>query len=357
VDAVTDAMLNRFYDSNGVPLGQSVHQFQQLITEQVLYIKHGACSQSNNMHEECISEQVSNFVDSVSTHVEVSTGDDGIMKIFLRQGYSDEQIAECFSSKNKSSYRQYKSVLKEIKEFRNSGRPFLELLKSRGFSPRHVLDVGANIGEYAASISQQFPGADVFMIEACRDHEIFLHQLSSSDHIGTGAGYKSTRFRYEIAAVMDEVKNMTFYLENQPANFDPMHHNKATGNSLFRENTPHFENSATETVETATIDSIMAKHGITNIDFIKFDIQGAELYALRGAQKTLESVDVIQLEIHIAHLNANAPTFFELHSYMDSIGFAIRDQGQTFRVVRPHEMLVGMDFLWLRKTSFLWGEG
>lgn len=368
MDGVADALLSRFYDSLGKTQGLSVPQYQELITGVVLYIKEQACSARGNdsghvaVNENnkiiqvptaaCVSNNMSAFVDVAHTHLVLGMGDGAeTAKVFMRKGYNDEDVAQCFCSKTKShsTYKQYLHVLREVQLFRKDhARPFLELLMSRGYAPRHILDVGANIGEYAASISHLFPAADVFMIEASQDHELFLQHLRSM----------SSRFRYEIAAVMDEVKNMSFYMEHPPdVNELAQSHYKATGNSLFKENSPHFDNSSVTIVETATIDSIMAKHGITNIDFIKFDIQGAELFALKGAQNTLKGVDVIQLEIHIAHLNTNAPSFFELHAYMNSIGFGIRDQGQTFRVVKPMEILVGMDFFWVRKSSPLWARG
>ena len=345
VDAVADYLICKYYDKFGKPQNMSILQYQEAMTDVVHYIKNQACDDGRNVlpAAACSSDRISEFLDNANTHIIASIGEDDNEYVVVRKGYSSEDIAQCIGTKYRSTYRDYYMLVNRIESFiSNNARPFLELLKSRGFSPHHILDVGANIGEYATSISHLFPGTDVFMIEAGEEHEPFLQRMSD----------ESTRYRYEIAAVMNVNKNMTFYKEI--AKNDSIHHQKATGNSLFRENTPYFENIMTTTVETKTIDSIMASRNISNIDFIKMDIQGAELYALKGATNTLKNIDVIQLEIHISNLNSDAPTFFELHQYMESLGFGIRDQGQTFRVVKPYEMLVGMDFYWVRKCSKFW---
>ena len=379
MDAVADSLINRYYDEFiASHQGVSIVQYQQLILNTALYIKENACVEGSEVlttASSCELNVFSEFMDSQNTHLMLNTGasnsnDDqngdivtqyrtkDTEMVFMRQGYTDDEVAECFATKHGLTYKLYRQSLSAIGNFRNENtRTFLQKLKSHGFSPRHILDVGANIGEYAASISQLFPDSSVFMIEANSKHEFFLERLCSTTadvNDGESIRLESPRFQYEIAAVSDEVKNVTFHEEQKDPEANQSHHLKATGNSIFKENTPFFDNSVSTTMQTSTIDSIMSKRGITNIDFVKFDIQGGELFALKGARNMLESVEVIQLEMHIAHLNNNAPSFIELHTFMDSIGFSIMDQGQTFRTARPRELLVGMDFYWVRNTSRFW---
>jgi FkbM family methyltransferase len=48
--------------------------------------------------------------------------------------------------------------------------------------------------------------------------------------------------------------------------------------------------TSTLAVPTATLDDFVAERGITRIDFIKMDIQGAEILLLEGAQRTLSTL-------------------------------------------------------------------
>ena len=63
-----------------------------------------------------------------------------------------------------------------------------------------------------------------------------------------------------------------------------------TGNSMFRENTIHFENVVPVQKKTLTVDGVVRRSGIQKpVDILKLDIQGAELLALQGATKDRKS--------------------------------------------------------------------
>ena len=52
-------------------------------------------------------------------------------------------------------------------------------------------------------------------------------------------------------------------------------------------------------VEADTLDGILQELGIASVDFIKMDIEGSEIEALKGMRKTLESQ--VQLAIAAYH--------------------------------------------------------
>ena len=47
----------------------------------------------------------------------------------------------------------------------------------------------------------------------------------------------------------------------------------------------------------STIDKILEEKGIEHVDFLKIDVQGAELLVLDGAKKTLQNTEFILLEV------------------------------------------------------------
>ena len=74
----------------------------------------------------------------------------------------------------------------------------------------------------------------------------------------------------------------------------------------------------TETVQTVTMDSLL---DLPSIDFLKMDIQGAELTALRHGTDKLKDCLAIQLEVSYVCLYENQPSFGEVDVWMRSQGY------------------------------------
>ena len=72
-------------------------------------------------------------------------------------------------------------------------------------------------------------------------------------------------------------------------------------------------------VKTKGFDTFMDENGIDKVDFVKFDVEGAEDLILRseGFKKVAERVKAIEVEFHY-------PSWTELVNYMISLGFQAR---------------------------------
>lgn len=72
-------------------------------------------------------------------------------------------------------------------------------------------------------------------------------------------------------------------------------------------------------VKTKGFDTFMDENGIDKVDFVKFDVEGAEDLILRseGFRKVAERVKAIEVEFHY-------PSWTELVNYMISLGFQAR---------------------------------
>lgn len=73
-----------------------------------------------------------------------------------------------------------------------------------------------------------------------------------------------------------------------------------------------------ETVQTSRLDDI---EGLPNIDFVKMDIQGAELTVMQNGLSRLADCVAVQLEVSFIALYKNQPTFAEVDLWMRSQGF------------------------------------
>ena len=82
-----------------------------------------------------------------------------------------------------------------------------------------------------------------------------------------------------------------------------------------------FEKIKVESVESRTIDSLK----INEPDFIKIDIQGAELHALLGSEDTLKSCIGVELEVEFMELYLGQPLFGEIAKYLIDSGFEFYD--------------------------------
>ena len=73
-------------------------------------------------------------------------------------------------------------------------------------------------------------------------------------------------------------------------------------------------------VETITIDDLVSEEKLKRVDFIKMDIEGAELEALRGAENTIRQFHP-KLAISLYHkLN----DLWEIPEYIDSLGLGYK---------------------------------
>jgi len=74
---------------------------------------------------------------------------------------------------------------------------------------------------------------------------------------------------------------------------------------------------------TVKMDDIPIIAKLNNITLLVLDIQGAELEALKGAEKTLANVNYIFTEVSILPLYKNQPTYSELRTYLEARGFSL----------------------------------
>lgn len=70
-----------------------------------------------------------------------------------------------------------------------------------------------------------------------------------------------------------------------------------------------------EEIETITIDEFMEQNDIPVVDFMKMDIEGHELVALKGARRAIHQKRIKALTFEFGSGNVNSRTFF--HDFWD----------------------------------------
>ena len=77
---------------------------------------------------------------------------------------------------------------------------------------------------------------------------------------------------------------------------------------------------ATE-IETISLDEFLNNHDLGNLDFMKIDIQGAELDVFAGSKKTLEKILMIVSEVEFVEQYIDQPLFGDVSSFLNNYNF------------------------------------
>jgi len=198
----------------------------------------------------------------------------------------------------------------------------LKKLKSFGFDPKNILDIGANKGKWSIEVRKKvFPNAEYILIEAIDYEE--LKKISAKNH--------NISF---LNLLLDDVEhNVTWYEKRN------------TGDSIYKENTSYFKDCEEIEKKTTTLDKTFSSNHVYEI--IKIDCQGAELPILRGGKKLVQNSSVIILEVpFMGEYNIGVPNFFEHIKYMDQINYRVFDIIELHRV---DDILIQIDLVFIKK--------
>lgn len=111
-------------------------------------------------------------------------------------------------------------------------------------------------------------------------------------------------------------------------------------------------------VPVRSIATLAEVYGVARIDFMKLDIQGAELDVLQGGERLLEGTLGVVCEVNFAKLYHGQPRFHDVARYMESQGFEFYKfvhQGGKARTDtrRDQQQILWADALFLRPPEAL----
>jgi FkbM family methyltransferase len=193
---------------------------------------------------------------------------------------------------------------------------------------RIVFDVGANVGDFSAAV---LDAADRWRVTI----QVMAFEPSPSCQGALRKRFK-TDPRIEVVpfAVADANTRSDFFSPVPGSGHASLVHRENTGVAKV------------ESVEVIRLDDFLKTRGIARIDFLKLDVEGTELAALRGLGEWLrpERVAVIQFEYGGTTLDAGLRlrSFFEL----------LESSGYTVAKLFPHGLNVRRYATWMDHFNY-----
>lgn len=188
-----------------------------------------------------------------------------------------------------------------------------DVLRDVGFRPRGIVHVGAHKGQEAERYLELGPELIVWIDAEQKWMPRLRKRALSSGGI--------TRQLVLQALITDR--------DGEPVRFF-RYSNKGLSSSVFR-STSVMKEAWPGVVETgevaelvsARLDTTLAAAGVqpSDVDVLIFDIQGAELMALKGAGAYLASAEFVEVEVSQAQVYDGAPLADQVESFLTEAGF------------------------------------
>ena len=182
-------------------------------------------------------------------------------------------------------------------------------LRHKGFCPRCIVDVGAAQGWWARECSGIWPDAKFLMVDPLIENE--MHLKDAVQNIGEVLSH------YWTGALGNRDGEAEFFVH-------------ADQSSLF-DSEWIADRSEKRTVPLKRLDTLLEEIGFRGVDFLKLDVQGAELDVLAGGMDALRCLQVVQCEVSFRHFYQNAPLAHEVISFFSNQGFRILDISDTIK--------------------------
>jgi FkbM family methyltransferase len=179
-----------------------------------------------------------------------------------------------------------------------------------------ILEAGVCSAEDSIRFKEQWPESVIYGFEA--HPESFERASAVFKKLKGGVLYQE--------ALFDRVGTITFHCSAIASGASSvLEDNKRNAENIF--NDPPELLSYWDTpveVKCTTVDYWAKKEGVSKIDYIWLDTEGAELYILQNAKTILSSVKVISVEVNFQEFRKGMTRFHELYEFLTDNGFVLQ---------------------------------
>jgi FkbM family methyltransferase len=207
---------------------------------------------------------------------------------------------------------------------------FFSCLKKLDYYPRHVVDVGANRGNWTRTAMQYFPGIRYTMFEP---------QAKMRNEVADLLIHPNVEFHCMGAGPVNSTMKLTQH------EWDDSHTFALTPKQAEDFGYPQVE------VPVVALDDFFHGKGLPSVDILKIDAEGWDLEVLKGAAKTAAGADVVLMEASVLNpIFKN--TVQEVIDAMSRMGFVLFDITDLNRTAK-HGALWLVELAFVRSDGFL----
>lgn len=162
------------------------------------------------------------------------------------------------------------SIMNEIRVTNGYYEPFLMTFFSRVVSPDAIcLDIGANIGTISLCLSNLAYDGMVYAFEASKNNYIYLLKNIGKNDI-------------------NNIEPLHLGIYDKKCSMDIQYIEEFAGGAFMNTTGATDVRSIMETIHCVSLDEWIEEKGLTRLDIMKLDIEGAEVKAIEGAMKTIQ---------------------------------------------------------------------
>jgi FkbM family methyltransferase len=202
--------------------------------------------------------------------------------------------------------------------------PFFALTKRYGFDPKHIVDVGANHGNWTREALQYFPNAHYTLVEPQDDLKIHVQGLIDSGH----------HLRWVHAGVSDRSGTLTLNVARRDHSSTFLDAQRTVSGAVRRVEVP-----------VRTLNDIVASSGLPVPEMVKIDAEGFDLKVLSGASELFGKTDIFLAEVSIGQRDFENTALAVMRKMADA--------GYRFIDVTYLDRSPKFGVLWLCEFAFL----
>ncbi|MDO1448843.1 FkbM family methyltransferase [Rhodocytophaga aerolata] len=211
---------------------------------------------------------------------------------------------------------------------RTSMQASLQHIKSLGFNPQTIIDVGAAHGTDA--LFNVFPDSKHILIEPLKEFKERLTALNKE--------YSIIYIPKAVGAQKGELKINV--------------HPDLYGTSLLQETDGNLYDGIARTIEVTTLDDIYKENALVAPIILKVDVQGYEIQVLEGGSLVMQQAEVVVLESSLFKFMKEGVDFYEIIHYMKQKGFVVYDMVEGHN--RPlDDALAQVDLVFVKEKGQL----
>ncbi len=240
----------------------------------------------------------------------------GIKRLFSKLGYRIE----------KKSAQQAASQNKDYLLFH-----FYSMLQQFGFSPRHIVDIGANHGTWTRETLRYFPDAQYTLLEPQGWLQSSMKDLLDANpkiqFHAVGAGDTEGSFKFTI---VDRDDSCSFQYTEAEA--------KAKGFKQID-------------IPVVTLNQLLGKSNLPIPDIIKIDAEGLDIEVLNGASDFFGKTEIFMVEAGVGN-KAYKNSFLEIAKFMDQKGYRLFEITDLNRPFKPRVLWL-IELVFVKKGGFI----